>query len=97
MGFGFTDTLPQIPIEGRVFEIQKILDFKPKLILPLYLKEQHMMKANIIRRHFPITVSEIRARLKLKEGGEDFLIATQFPNGEKKLFHCKRLLETSPD
>ena len=66
----------QAPIEafpGRSFRIIAISSFNKK-----ELKHQlsGITKANIATRNFPLSVAELRKRLKLKDGGETYIFAT---------------------
>ena len=64
------------PIEdfpGRSFRIFAISSFNKKE-LKRYLSG--IAKANIATRNFPLSVAELRKRLKLKDGGETYIFAT---------------------
>lgn len=66
----------QAPIEafpGRSFRIIAISSFNKKE-LKRYLSG--ITKANIATRNFPLSVAELRKRLKLKDGGETYIFAT---------------------
>lgn len=58
---------------GRSFRIKAISTFNKK-----ELKRQlaGITKANIATRNFPLSVAELRKRLKLKDGGDTYLFAT---------------------
>ena len=66
----------QAPIEafpGRSFRIIAISSFNKKEL------KRHLSgitKANIATRNFPLSVAELRKRLKLKDGGETYIFAT---------------------
>ena len=66
----------QAPIEafpGRSFRIIAISSFNKKEL------KRHLpgiTKANIATRNFPLSVAELRKRLKLKDGGETYIFAT---------------------
>ena len=66
----------QAPIEafpGRSFRILAISSFNKKEL------KRHLSgitKANIATRNFPLSVAELRKRLKLKDGGETYIFAT---------------------
>ena len=66
----------QAPIEafpGRSFRIIAISSFNKKEL------KRHLSgitKANIATRNFPLSVVELRKRLKLKDGGETYIFAT---------------------
>lgn len=47
-------------------------------------------KANLAVRNFPMTVAELRKRLKLKEGGDVFIFATTVANEGHQLFVCRK-------
>lgn len=47
-------------------------------------------KANITTRNFPLSVAELRKRLKLKDGGNTYIFATTLQNGSHKLLVCVR-------
>lgn len=73
-------------IPGRVFEV--IREFKqPKK----ELKESFPSgKVNVIARNFALSTDEIKKKFRLKDGGNDFLIATKV--GERyRVFYCKRI------
>ena len=66
----------QAPIEafpGRSFRIIAISSFNKKEL------KRHLSgitKVNIATRNFPLSVAELRKRLKLKDGGETYIFAT---------------------
>ena len=47
-------------------------------------------KANLAVRNFPMTVAELRKRLKLKEGGNVYIFATTVANEGHQLFVCRK-------
>lgn len=66
----------QAPIEafpGRSFRIIAVSSFNKKE-LKRHLSD--ITKANIATRNFPLSVAELRKRLKLKDGGETYIFAT---------------------
>lgn len=72
---------------GRLFEVQAVLKADSKTLMP-YLPNG---KANLTVRNFPATTDELRKKLKLKEGGDVYLLATTFSNGDKRLLVCKKV------
>lgn len=58
---------------GRSFRIIAISSFNKKE-LKRHLSD--ITKANIATRNFPLSVAELRKRLKLKDGGETYIFAT---------------------
>ncbi len=64
-GFGFARQLP-CEVEGRWFEIERIVDFVPKQLK----KELAGVRVEILKRDFPLSTKQITDQLKIKEGGE---------------------------
>ena len=73
---------------GRRFQIEAVSTFGKKE-LKTFL--QGMKKANITIRNFPSSVAELRKRLKLKEGGEDYIFATTLADESKVLIRCRKV------
>ena len=80
----------QAPIEafpGRSFRIIAISSFNKKEL------KRHLSgitKANIATRNFPLSVAELRKRLKLKDGGETYIFATTLSDESHVLVICER-------
>ena len=80
----------QAPIEafpGRCFRIIAISSFNKKEL------KRHLSgitKANIATRNFPLSVAELRKRLKLKDGGETYIFATTLSDESHVLVICER-------
>ncbi len=70
---------------GRVYRIKKILQ-NPQKELP-----EIGSAFNIITRNYPLSVSEICKKYKLKEGGKDFLIATTLVSNKKTIIWAERI------
>ena len=80
----------QEPVEefpGRSFRIKVISSFNKK-----ELKRQlaGITKANIATRNFPLSVAELRKRLKLKDGGETYIFATTLSDESHVLLVCEK-------
>lgn len=80
----------QEPVEefpGRSFCIKSISSFNKK-----ELKRQlaGIAKANIATRNFPLSVAELRKRLKLKDGGKTYIFATTQSDESHVLFVCEK-------
>ena len=78
------------PVEafpGRAFRIIAVSSFNKK-----ELKRQlsSITKANIATRNFPLSVAELRKRLKLKDGGETYIFATTLSDESHVLVICER-------
>ena len=50
-----------------------------------------MNRANIAVRNFPLSVDQLRKKLKLKDGGEAYLFATTMADGQHRLFICRKI------
>jgi 16S rRNA G966 N2-methylase RsmD len=72
---------------GRKFQVEAVSGFGKKE-LKTFL--QGMEKANLTIRNFPSSVAELRKRLKLKEGGDDYLFATTLADESKVIIKCKK-------
>jgi hypothetical protein len=74
---------------GRKFRISAVTSMN-KQELKQALKD--IRQANIAVRNFPMSVADLRKRLKLSEGGNDYIFATTLAEGEKKvLIICQHL------
>lgn len=69
----FVSREPIAVFPGRSFRIIVVSSFNKKEL------KRHLsgiIKANIATRNFPLSVAELRKRLKLKDGGETYIFAT---------------------
>ena len=76
-----------INFPGRSFEIIAQTKVNKKEIK----KQIPELKANVAIRNFPSTVSDLRKKFKLKEGGADYLFFTTNLNDEHILLYCKKI------
>ncbi len=76
-----------VDFPGRIFKIQKVLPFKPKLLK----RELNMEKANISVRNFPKSVEQLKKQLGLKDGGEHYLFFTTDSMGQKIVLACLKI------
>lgn len=72
---------------SRIFVVENQAGFSKKSLNKIL---SNMKSANISIRNFPESVDVLRRRLKLKDGGDDFLFACTNFNNEKILIKCKR-------
>ena len=79
------EPIPRVP--ARQFRIVDVTDFS-KANLKAFMKD--ISKANLTIRNFPATVQELRKRLKLKEGGNDYLFATTLYDDSHVLIRCEK-------
>lgn len=72
---------------GRIFNVKKVWE-NSKLSLK-QLSTEHP-KANISTRNYPISVDELRKKLRIKDGGETYLFACTLANEEKVIIECEK-------
>ena len=75
-----------IDFPGRRFKIEKLLPYNKKLLK----KELMYMKANISTRNFPESVDQIKRKLHIKDGGNDFLFFTTSIIKNKVIIMCSK-------
>ncbi|WP_340077509.1 THUMP-like domain-containing protein [Leptobacterium sp. I13] len=80
-----SDNLISFP--GRTFEIINSFPYQRKL---LKSKLKTLKKANISTRNFPESVAQIRKKLNIKDGGDDYLFFTTDYKGVKIGIYCKK-------
>lgn len=84
----FVSEDPVADFPGRSFRIKAVSSFNKKDI-----KRQlsGVTKANIATRNFPLSVAELRKRLKLKDGGDTYIFATTLSDESHVLFICEKV------
>ena len=73
---------------GRKFRVTAVTSMN-KQELKQALKD--IRQANIAVRNFPLSVADLRKRLKISEGGNDYIFATTLTEGKKVLIICQHL------
>ena len=73
--------------QGRIFKIVAVCKLDKKEISK-YLTDK---KANITIRNFPLTVQQIRDKLKLSDGGNEYLFATTDAQNQKIVIICRKI------
>lgn len=73
---------------GRKFRIRAVTTLNKKDIKKAL---DGIAKANISVRNFPMSVDQLRKRLKIKEGGSDYIFATTLMDKSHILLLCSRL------
>lgn len=71
---------------GRKFKLEQQLPYQPKAF-----KKAGIKKANLTTRNFKASVEQIRKKLKLKAGGENYIFATSLKDNSPKLLLCKKV------
>lgn len=69
---------------GRTFTVSSYGGFSKKELKEL------PKKANVSIRNFPSKVEDLKKKLKIIDGGEEYLFATTLHNGEKKWIRCRK-------
>lgn len=72
---------------GRIFLVEKVYDFSKNSLKEL---QAEVKKSNITVRNFPVSVNELRKKLKISEGGYIYLFATTLKDGKKVLICCRK-------
>lgn len=83
----YTSTELQADFPGRIFEIMA----QPKANAKDLLKLLPGKKANITVRNYPLTVAQLREKVKLKEGGNEYLFATTDLHNKPILLLCRKV------
>lgn len=78
-----SDQLEDFP--GRSFKVLEVLSYSKKS-----LKALNLVKANITTRNFPLSVSEIRKKHKIKDGGDVYLFFTTNHNNDLIVVKCQK-------
>lgn len=73
---------------GRKFRVTAVTSMN-KQDLKQALKD--IRQANIAVRNFPMSVADLHKRLKISEGGNDYIFATTLTEGKKVLIICQHL------
>ena len=81
-----SDEIADFP--GRKFKIQAISSMNKK---ELKRALAGVSQANIAVRNFPLSVAELRKRLKLKDGGDTYIFATTVGERNHTLILCKKI------
>ena len=74
---------------GRAFEIIDITTLNKR---ELKEKLRDTVKANIAVRNFPLSVAELRRKLKIDEGGSTYIFATTLASGDRRLIVCQKVI-----
>lgn len=78
--------IPTFP--GRKFRVIAAIPFHNKTTAT-YLKDKRITRANVVRRNFRLSAEEIRKKLHIREGGNDFLLFFDDISGEGHMYHAE--------
>jgi hypothetical protein len=81
----YTGAAARFDFPGRAFEIVDVY--------PASAKKLPLRQANLAIRNFPSTVEILKKKLKLRDGGEDYLFACTLEDDRKALIHARKLKE----
>lgn len=81
----FISSTPTEDFPGRRFQISAISSMNKSEIKA---KIAHLHQANLTVRNFPLSVAELRKRLKISEGGSNYIFATTLADGRHVLLIC---------
>ena len=78
----FIDNFP-----GRQFEIVAISSMNKRELRTTFAG---ISQANVAVRNFPMSAEQLRQRLRLRDGGENYVFATTEEDGQHIIFLCKK-------
>ena len=73
---------------GRRFEINAVSSMNKQ---ELKTSLSDIQQANISVRNFPLSVEQLRKKLKLKDGGNVYIFATTLADGQHRLLICRKI------
>jgi hypothetical protein len=73
---------------GRRFQISAVTSMNKK---ELKQTLEGITQANIAVRNFPMSVQQLRQKLKIKEGGNVYIFATTAQDGTHQLYICRKI------
>lgn len=83
----YTNNEKRVDFPGRKFKVEAVIHFNKK---ELRQGLAGITQANLTTRNFPASVTELRKRLKIKEGGEYYLFATTLNDKQKVVIKCRK-------
>lgn len=87
--------LGKLAANSHLYSSDSLLSIFPgrifKIIKQLSSKELKGLQANVISRNHPLKPDEIQKKYKIKNGGDDFIIASSLKDGKKVFLKAKRL------
>ena len=70
---------------GRKFIVEGVFSMKSKEV-----KAFKGEKMNVMSKNYPLSVRQVRSKLKINDGGESYLLCTTLYNGDKKLIFLRK-------
>ena len=71
--------------EGRIFKVKKVVNPDKKSLTKL------PKKANLACRNYPHKVNVLKKKIKLNDGGNDYIFATTLKGEKLKLIVCEKV------
>lgn len=84
--FVSTDKIEAFP--GRTFSIEEIIPYKDKELKRIAGKYPQI---NVSVRNMPLTAEQLKSKLKVKDGGENYLFGVTLCDESKALLICKKV------
>jgi len=78
--------IPAFP--GRIFQVQDVFPFSSKRCKTIH---RTIPQANVSTRNFPLTVSELRQRTRIADGGDCYLFATTLAGEKRVIIQCRKI------
>lgn len=69
---------------GRIFQIEEVFDYSK------FIKQHPFRKVNVICRNFPEGPEQLKKKLNLIDGGEEYLIFCTDRDNNRKVIHARR-------
>ena len=79
-----TAHVPEVP--ARIFAIEQVCKYDRKAVLPFVPAG----KANIACRNFPDNPAQVRNKLGLADGGDQYIFAATDAEGKKSVMVCRK-------
>jgi 16S rRNA G966 N2-methylase RsmD len=79
-----TELLNSFP--GRTFILKKVWNYGT------FIKENQVKKANIICRNFGLSPEELKKKLKINDGGKEYLLFCAGSKNERLVLNCERIV-----
>ncbi len=76
-----------VEFPGRTFKIEQVIGYSKKDLKPLM-----GIKANVTVRNFPDNVAKIRKKLKIKDGGDNYLFFTKLHNDHLVVIQTSKII-----
>lgn len=84
----YTSDHPVADFPGRTFRVERTTGFGKRELRAFC---SGTPRANLTVRNFPSTVAELRRRLHLREGGDEYWFATTLADGRRTLIACRKV------